>query len=216
MPVGFAAQSLVTLEQVMARLAATRSQEFRFTETAERALLAEPEIQRGTLIRVSPAHLLRVTDSPNLRVTESPKAQRMLLSGGRLRTAIGKAKAEDAGPENASFFREFARLFEGDLEALRERYQLDFTAREAAGREAGSREAGSWELALVPRAERVRELLARIVLRGDAQEGTAVVTEVELQEAGGDRVHLQLSPVESDRVWDAQQLQAHFESRTLP
>jgi len=146
------------------------------------ALLSEPIEARGTLYFVPPGRLARVTESPETR---------LVIDGDRFSFDDGSAdRALDlsSNPVAREVVANFIVLFNGDLTALRERYEPTF--------ETGDE---GWSLALVPRRSPLRDVIERVTLEGSGR----ALTRMELVETGGDSTTTYFEDVDTDRVFDA-------------
>ena len=109
----------------------------RFREEKRLALLSEPLESRGTLTFVPPNRLSRETSEPS--------ASRLVIDGDRVffRDAAGSDAVDlSASPIAREYVANFVVLFNGDLDALRRRYDPKFSA-----------DAKGWRLVLTPRAK---------------------------------------------------------------
>jgi len=173
-----AVEGTLTLEALMHHLATTSGVRAEFHEVKEIALLERPLESDGTIYFVPPRRMARYTTKP----TRSA----FVLDGPHL------SFRDETGHENVDLSEHrIARtiidnlvvLFNGDLEALRARYDVGFEAQ-------GSR----WKLDLVPRDSRVRSVVSRVVLRGD----DAALEQMVVSEAGGDRTVTTFHDVRND------------------
>src|SRR6185369_16891097 len=106
-----------------------------------------------------------------------------------------------ASPIAREYVSNFVVLFNGDLDALRSRYEPHFRA-----------DAKGWTLELVPRAARLREFIAKVTLAGHGR----ALDRMELVEAGGDRTTTWFEGVRSDRVWSDAELARIFSPEPAP
>jgi outer membrane lipoprotein-sorting protein len=179
-----------TLEAFMAGMAGTSGVEARFREVKEVALLAEPLEVRGTLFFVPPDRLARVTHEPG--------RSRLVIDGERLSfedEADGEAIDLSGNPVAREFVSNFIVLFNGDLEALRARYEPHFRV-----------EGGRWSLRLVPRRRPLRDFVAFVRLEGEGRS----LARMELVETDGDRTVTTFTEVEVDRRFGAEELSRLF------
>jgi outer membrane lipoprotein-sorting protein len=185
-----AAPADADLEELMRGMAATPGVVAPFREVKELALLAEPLEVRGTLYFVPPDRLARVTDAPSRSV--------LVIDGARF-SFRNEAGADDVdlsdNPVARAFVTNFLVLFNGDLEALRERYATEFR-----------REGERWTLALRPRRRPLSDLVERVVLSGAGR----VLDRMEMVEAGGDRTVTSFADVRTDHRFDAAELERLF------
>ena len=87
-------------------------------------------------------------------------------------------------------------LFNGDLDALRQRYEPDFHARAAA----------AGQLELRPRAKPLRDFVERVTLAGRGR----ALERMELVEVGGDRTTTWFEAVRTDRAFSDEELARIF------
>jgi outer membrane lipoprotein-sorting protein len=182
----------LTLDILMHHMATTRGVRARFHEVKEVSLLAAPVESRGTVYFVPPDRFARHTTAPG--------RSWLVIEGDRLRFADEVAREEidlSGDPVAGQFVGHFVVLWNGDLEALRERYEVAF--------EAGAGD-GGWTLTLIPRSSRLRSFIEQIEVRG---EGPAL-HEMTLVEADGDRTLTSFDDVETDHVFGAQELAEAF------
>jgi outer membrane lipoprotein-sorting protein len=185
-----AAEPVPTLEALMAGMAETPGVEARFLETKEIALLSEPIRTRGTLAFVPPDRLLRTTSEPS--------RSRLVIAGDRFSftdAAGGDAVDLSANPLAREFVDNFIVLFNGDLAALRRRYEPDLRSDEAG-----------WELALRPRHRPLSDLIERITLTG---RGRALLR-MEMLERDGDRTTTRFEEVQVDRRYTPEEVERLF------
>ena len=171
-------QGPLTLETLMQQLATTSGVRAEFHEVKEIALLDRPLKSAGTLYFVPPRRMAHYTTRP----TRSA----FVVDGSRLsfRDETGGESVDlSVNPIARAVVENFVVLFNGDLEALRARYNVGFEAQ-------GPR----WKLDLVPRDSRVMAVVSRVVLRGD----DAALEEMVVSEAGGDRTVTTFHDVRTD------------------
>lgn len=187
---GPAGAESLTLETLMSHMAATSGVRARFHETKQIALLSEPLESEGVLYFVPPRRLARFTSKParSAFVIDGAKLSFQDQAGGD-RIDLSQNAVARTVVEN------FVVLFNGDLPALRERYDLAFEA-----------EGARWRLGLTPRDSRVRAVIASVALRGDG----ARLLEMVLVEAEGDRTVTRFEDVAVDVAFDAATLARLF------
>ncbi|MBW2243705.1 MAG: outer membrane lipoprotein carrier protein LolA [Deltaproteobacteria bacterium] len=180
---------LPTLEGVMADLAASPGLQARFIEQREAPLLEEPVETRGRMALDPPDRFSRIT--------ETPVRTRLVLDAGELRFEHEYEASED--PMLAELGRRFAEelllLLSGDLSAIQDRYEIDFSS-----------EGCIWQLSLVPRSAQARRYVEQLVLRGDGE----VIRSLELQEADGGGAISRFSEVRADRQLTPEELSLFF------
>jgi len=169
--------AVLTLQELMARLAGSGGVRARFVETRHLALLSEPLESEGRLYFAPPDHMARITTQPH--------AARMVIRGEELAIHDPSAGAPiDLGGSRMA--REMVDnvmvVLSGDLPTLRRRYDLSFGA-----------DAEGWQLRLQPRSRAVRRFVEAIELagRGDA------LDRMEVRETGGDRTVTRFFEVET-------------------
>jgi outer membrane lipoprotein-sorting protein len=185
-----------TLEALMKGMAGAPGVVARFREQKQLALLSEPLESRGTLYFVPPNRLSRETSEPS--------QTRLVIDGDRFffRDAAGSQAMDlSASPIAREYVSNFIVLFNGDLDALRRRYEPDFRA-----------DASGWTLVLRPRDGRLREFIERVTLVGRGR----ALERMELVEAGGDRTTTWFEAVRTDRAFSAEELARIFPEPSAP
>ncbi len=165
---GFGANALMLL------LAKHPAGEATFVETKHLALLAQPLVNRGTLVYAPP-------DKLSIRTT-GPKPEAVLVDGDWIaRTADGKTRRIQlsAQPEAAGIIEGIRASLSGNRTALDQNYLLTVTGT-----------APQWHMQLVPRDSRVTKLVRRIVVEGKHSTITRITTE----QADGDRTVMDITP----------------------
>ena len=184
----------LTLDILMHHMANTRGVRARFHEVKEVSLLAAPVESRGTVYFVPPDRFARHTTAPGRTW--------LVIEGDRLHFSdeVGREEIDLSGdPVAGQFVGHFVVLWNGDLEALRERYEVAFEAM-GPGRDAG------WTLTLVPRSPRLRRFIERIAVRGAGP----ALHEMTLVEADGDRTLTHFDEVETDHAFGPEELVLAF------
>ncbi len=181
------------LDELLARMAATRGVETEFHERREVALLVEPLESRGLLYFVPPDRMARFTIEPafsalvadggNLSFRDAPEGEEMDLSGS---------------PMAAAFVENFTAVFSGDRRRLERFYE---TRLETRGED--------WELILVPRGLPLSHFIEAVTLRGDA----GGMRELDVRETDGDQTLTRFVSVELDRSFDSDELETLFQER---
>jgi len=95
----------------------------------------------------------------------------------------------------------FIVLFNGDLGALRKRYEPRFNA-----------DAHGWRLELRPRGKPLSDFIERVTLAGSGR----ALDRMELVEAGGDRTTTWFEEVRSDRAFSDEELARIFSEPAAP
>jgi outer membrane lipoprotein-sorting protein len=180
------------LEALMEGMAGTPGVVARFTERKELALLSEPLETRGTLYFVPPDRMLRLTTEPS--------RSRLVIAGERMAfrdEAGGEAVDLAASPLAREFVENFIVLFNGDLAALRARYEPAFRS-----------EGDAWRLELRPRHRPLADVVERVTLEGEGR----ALRRMEMLERDGDRTVTtfedvdathRFTPEEERRLFDA-------------
>jgi len=196
--VGFALVSIgaatpdpqASLEDLMRGMATTSGVVAHFTETKSVSLLAAPLESSGILYFIPPDRLLRRTTSPG--------RTSVMIDRGRFRfddETGGESADLSANPIAREFVDNFIVLFNGNLEALRARYEVAFRTDDSG-----------WELELTPRHAPLDKFVARIVLRGSER----VLREMEMTEIDGDRTATRFQDVEVDHHFSDEELAELF------
>jgi outer membrane lipoprotein-sorting protein len=183
-----------SLEALMAGMAGAPGVVARFREQKQLALLSEPLESRGTLYFVPPNRLSRETSEPS--------STRLVIDGDRFyfRDAAGSEAIDlSASPIAREYVGNFIVLFNGDLAALRSRYEPRFRS-----------DARGWQLELRPRGEPLSKFIESVSLVGHAR----VLDRMELVEAGGDRTTTWFEAVRTDRAFSDEELARIFAEPT--
>ena len=154
------------LEGLMTAFAKVESIRADFVETKELALLDAPIESRGEIVILPPDRLHRRTDAP------APAT--LVIDGDRLRfeDALGREELDLAEqPQARQFVDHMLAVLSGDLDALRERYALDYEA-----------ERDQWKLRLAPKSFPMKHLISEIALVGDGPK----LVEMRIVEVDGD------------------------------
>ncbi|MCX5740167.1 MAG: outer membrane lipoprotein carrier protein LolA [Proteobacteria bacterium] len=185
-----------SLEELMRGMATTSGVVAHFTESKSVSLLDAPLESSGILYFIPPDRLVRRTSSPG--------KTSVTIDRGRFRfedETGGESADLSANPIAREFVDNFIVLFNGNLEALRARYALEFRT-DSAG----------WELELTPRHAPLTKFVARIVLRGAEH----ALREMEMTETDGDRTATRFRDVEVDHHFSDEELAALFPDPSPP
>lgn len=179
------------LETVLRGMAGTAGVSAHYREVKHIALLREPLETRGELVFVPPDRLARITQYPG--------RSWLLVDGDRVRLfdeASGEAVDLAGDPAARIFVESFIVLFQGDPDALRERYRVRFDA-----------DGDAWSIRLEPRRAPVDRFVESITLRGAAR----ALRSMELVERDGDRAVTTFDHVEVDRRFSEEELARLFD-----
>ena len=180
----------LTLETLMHHMATTSGVRAEFHEVKQIALLEEPLESDGTLYFIPPSRMARVTRTPG--------ATTLLIDGSRMSyrdMAGGNSVDLSANRVARTIVENFVVLFNGDLRALRDRYNVGYDA-----------DGPRWDMRLVPKGPPVSQLIASIELNGDGP----ALKQMVLVEKEGDRTttffhdvvtDVQFSPEELSRIF---------------
>jgi outer membrane lipoprotein-sorting protein len=184
------------LEAVMADFARSRGVEATFREEKSLPLLVSPLVSEGVLYYAPPQRMVRFTTEP--------EPTSLLVVGDRLRMqdSLGVEEIDLAAFGTArQFVDQLLVLFQGDLVALRERYELEFEWRD-----------GAWALTLTPKSRRMRGVIQEIALSGRDRALEAMV----VTGAAGDVTRTTYERVDTDRSFRDEELAALFPSEGAP
>ncbi|MHB0991171.1 MAG: LolA-related protein [Burkholderiales bacterium] len=138
------------IDQLMQALAQVRSSHAAFSETKTVALLDKPQLSSGELIYKAPDYFEKRT----LR----PQAETLILNGDTVLIARGQKhyllKLADY-PEITAFTASLRGTLAGDRQLLQRSYALSLSGSQA-----------HWKLQLLPTDSRIKERIARILIRG--------------------------------------------------
>jgi len=183
-------QGPLTLEILMHHMATTSGVRAEFHEVKKIALLEQPLESDGTLYFIPPARMARITRAPG--------ATSLVIDGARMsyRDATGGNSVDLSGNRVArTIVENFVVLFNGDLDALREHYNVGFDAQ-------GAR----WQIWLVPKGPPLAQLIASIELRGNGP----AMEQMGLVEKEGDRTTTYFHDVVTDTRFSPEELSRIF------
>jgi outer membrane lipoprotein-sorting protein len=173
-----------------------------FQESRHLAILEAPLETEGVLYFAPPDRLARYTTRPGRTSIV------VIGSGVTLRDETGVQRLDLESSEVArSLIDNLAILLRGDLDAMRERYEIRFRAN--AEPDDASRDTSVWTLDLVPRSRVVRSLIERIRVEGRGGKLSAMET----LEANGDRTVTAFTAVETGLDFQAEDLARFFSPR---
>ncbi|MDJ0389536.1 outer membrane lipoprotein carrier protein LolA [Roseomonas sp. E05] len=156
------AQTAVTLESVMAALAARRSGEAGFTESKEIPELDAPLRSTGTLAWAAPDRLEKHTLAP---VEEILRVEGDRLFLARPAQNLQRSMGLDDVPEIRPLVESIRATLAGDLATLQRHFEIGFRP-----------EGTGWRMWLTPRSLRVRAALQSVEITGRGGELTSLLT----------------------------------------
>jgi hypothetical protein len=167
------------LDQLMGRLAHERSGQATFVERKHLAILDEPVVSSGELRFRAPDRLEKLT--------LEPRRESLVLEGDTLTVTRGERRhvlrLADY-PQVAAFIDSIRATLAGDRAALERTYALHLSGN-----------AERWRLSLLPRDPKMAEVVLRIDIRGSH----AMVAEIEILQADGDRSVMTVRPLAAGR-----------------
>jgi hypothetical protein len=187
-------QGTLTLEILMHHMATTSGVRAEFHEVKQIALLERPLESDGTLYFIPPARMARITRAPG--------ATTLVIDGARMAywDAAGGNSVDLSGNRVArTIVENFIVLFNGDLEALHQHYNVGFKA-----------EGARWQMRLVPKGPPVSQLIASIDLQGDGP----ALQQMVVVEKEGDRTTTLFHDVVTDTRFSAEELGRIFRENT--
>jgi hypothetical protein len=180
----------LTLETLMQHMSSTTGVRAEFREEKLLALLEAPLVSEGMLYFIPPARMARITSRPGVSA--------LVIDGGRLSYTdeAGASDVDLAGNRVArTLVENFVVLFSGDLVALRERYDVAFSA-----------QGTHWRIQLLPKAPPLSRFIASVELRGVGP----AFEEMAVREADGDRTTTRFQRVETDTHFSPEELARLF------
>ena len=178
-PVAAAAGDAWNLDQLMSRLAHERSGQATFVERKHLAILDEPVVSSGELRFRAPDRLEKLT--------LEPRRESLVLEGDTLTVTRGERRhvlrLADY-PQVAAFIDSIRATLAGDRAALERTYALLLSG-----------DAERWRLSLLPRDPKMAEVVLRIDIRGTH----ALLAEIEILQADGDRSVMTVRPLAAGR-----------------
>ncbi|HTF34690.1 MAG TPA: outer membrane lipoprotein carrier protein LolA [Myxococcota bacterium] len=180
----------LTLETLMHHMATTSGVRAEFHEVKQIALLEQPLESDGTLYFIPPSRLARITRAPG--------ATTLVIDGSRMSyrdTTGGNSVDLSANREARAIVENLVVLFNGDLGALHEHYNVGFDA-----------DGARWHMRLVPKGPPVSQLIASIELRGDGP----ALQQMVLVEKEGDRTTTLFHDVVTDTRFSPEELRRIF------
>ena len=154
------------IDQLMHKLAQTRSDHARFVEKKSIAMLEKPIESSGELFYTAPDHLEKRTLKPRAE-SMTVDADALLIERGRQKHRL---QLHDY-PELAAFIDSIRGTLAGDRHALERNYRLNLEGT-----------MGNWTLQLIPVNEKMQAVVKRIRISG-VRDG---VRSIEINQADGD------------------------------
>ena len=164
-----------TLDDLMQKLAETRSAHASFVEKKSIAMLEQPVESSGELFYTAPDRLEKRTLQPNPEV--------MRLEGGTLIVEQGRKKHVlrlERYPEIAAFITSIRGTLAGDRAALEQNFALSLAGDEQ-----------DWTLELEPTVDNIKKILARMRIAGSG--GT--LRSIAIDQADGDSSFMTITPL---------------------
>lgn len=189
-----APQDLETLMMLFAGSGGVRAQ---FLERRELEILQNPIETRGDLYFSPPDRLARHTRRPG--------QSSLVVHGNKLtlRDETGQQTLNlDSSELARGLVNNFSVLLSGDLDSLRERYEIEFSPH----RSTENQEPDGWLLELKPRSRLIRSLVERIRIEGQSNR----LTTMETLETNGDRSVMVFTAVETGLEFDSDELARFF------
>ena len=162
------------LDALLAEMSGRREARARFSERQFLSLLDAPVDSSGELLFVAPDRLEKRT--------LSPRRESLIVAGDQLRVeqgGVSRTLSLGQIPEAAALIESLRATMSGDRKTLESVFTIDWK---------GRRE--QWQMQLVPRAARSRELVTKITLSGAG----ADVQTVEIEQRDGDRSVMRILP----------------------
>ena len=164
-----------TLDDLMQKLAETRSAHASFVEKKSIAMLEQPVESSGELFYTAPDRFEKRT--------LQPKPEVMRLEGGTLIVEQGRKKHVlrlERYPEIAAFITSIRGTLAGDRAALEQNFALSLAGDEQ-----------DWTLELEPTAAKIKKILARMRIAGSG--GT--LRSIAIDQADGDNSFMTITPL---------------------
>jgi hypothetical protein len=162
------------LQLLMRELGERHDARARFEQSQYLGALTRPLQSTGTLSYEAPAHLEQQI--------LTPRAQRLTLDHGTLTMQLGRHRHSVLladYPQLAPLLGSLRALLAGDLPALRQQFDLQFTG-----------PLQHWQLRLTPRAPAAATALRDIELRGEQTQ----IEEVQIEQQNGDHSVMRIEP----------------------
>jgi len=185
-----AAGAPASLEEVMRALAESGSVRASYRERRTVELLKEPIETDGTLFFQPPDWMARRVESPE-RSWMAIRNDEVVLRSARGEERIDLGRSEVA----RGLVDGLAVVLRGDVALLTARYDVAFRSDETG-----------WQIGLTPRAERLRSVIASLVIDGAGDE----IHRIEMRETGGDSTVTEFSGVETGLRFSPQEADEIF------
>lgn len=156
------------IERLMDSLKGVRSSSARFTERKEIGVLSTPLESTGVLLYVAPDQLQKETLTPEPSIITVAGQRLTIRENGKPPRTLSLSEY----PELEALVAAIRATLAGDLPTLNRFYSVGLQGRPEA-----------WTLSLVPRAQRVREVVSLVRIQGDG----VTLTSVETLQPDGDR-----------------------------
>jgi hypothetical protein len=187
------AEPATHLEGLIARFKAMPGFSARFEDEKQIALLARPLRSAGSLHFVPPSLLIRrVDDPPSLLRVES---ERLVFSDARGSESLDLG----ANAVARAFAHTFTDVLAGDLEQLRESYEIEFRPETTAPDPTADRGLDTaWKIEMTPRDPGLARAIAGLSLRGHG----LILLDLVVREASGDSTLTRFAQVDAGRHFD--------------
>ncbi len=165
--------------------------EAKFVERKKLALLKAPLVSEGRIYYTQGGYMARVVDKPLASTVRiGPTKLEVIDDGGRKDVDLRSR------PDIKTFVGSFVHVVAGDYDALAKVYTLSFAAEGDAG----------WLLTLVPTSPTLSKLVSKLEIRGRGY----AVDSIRVLEAGGDSTEIELSSVDPEREFTAEERERLF------
>ncbi len=180
----------VTVDALLAGFATMPGLYAEFRQESFIGLLAEPLVDTGTI---------HFADGKLARRTLSPTPSVVVMDDKGIEYSDGRGVERidlDGKPAIKQFVDAFTKIFAGDRAGLEALYKVEFTPGE--GR--------SWTLTLVPKVAPMKDIIAKVIVRGAGLE----IATMRVVETGGDETLTSFSKVDTARKYSTADKQKLF------